>query len=149
MELWGSGVMKINSVITKMDEKSIEKLIVLLPQEEINTLKKPETGLLMMAAKDSFSTDFYLGEMLVTEAEVEYKGLKGYAMVMGDEPERALLAASVDAILQADTRDAMEDLKQKVMDFITAQAKKTAEADEMEKRLIAKTRVNFETMVKG
>jgi len=103
----------------------------------------------MMAAKDSFDTDFYLGEILVTEAEVKYKGLKGYAMVMGDEPERALLAASVDAILQADTRDAMEDLKQKVMDFITMQARKTAEADEMERRLIAKTKVNFETMVKG
>jgi alpha-D-ribose 1-methylphosphonate 5-triphosphate synthase subunit PhnG len=149
MELWDSGVMKINSVITKMDEKSIEKLTVLLPQEEINIIKKPETGLLMMAAKDSFDTDFYLGEILITEAGVEYKGLKGYAMVMGDEPEKALLAASVDAILQADDRDEMEDLKQKVMDIITAQTEKTAEADEMEKRLIAKTRVNFETMVKG
>lgn len=145
MELWGNGVTRTNSVITKMDEKSIEKLIVLLPQEEINILKKSETGLLMMAAKDSFDTDFYLGEILVTEAEVEYKGLEGYAMVMGDEPERALLAASVDAILQADN----EDLKQKVIDFITIQARKIAESDEMEKRLIAKTKVNFETMVKG
>ena len=149
MELWGNGVTRTNSVITKMDEKSIEKLIVLLPQEEINILKKSETGLLMMAANDSFNTDFYLGEILVTEAEVEYKGLKGYAMVMGDEPERALLAASVDAILQADNGDLMGDLKQKVMNFIAMQAKKTAEADEMEKRLIAKTKVNFETMVKG
>ncbi len=145
MKLWDNGVMKTNSVITKMDEKSIEKLIALIPQEKINIIKKPETGLLMMAAKDSFDTDFYLGEILVTEAEVEYKRLKGYAMVMGNEPERALLAASVDAILQADN----EDLKQKVIDFITIQARKIAESDEMEKRLIAKTKVNFETMVKG
>mgnify|MGYP001613045056 CR=1 FL=1 len=141
--------MEINSVITKMDEKSIEKLIALMPQDEINIIKKPETGLLMMAARDSFNTDFYLGEILVTGAEVEYKGLKGYAMVMGDEPERALLAASVDAILQTDNGDLMGDLKQKVMDFITVQAKKTTEADEMERRLIAKTRVSFETMAEG
>ena len=52
----------------------------------------------MMAADNFFGTDFYLGEILVVEAEVEYKGLKGYAMVMGDESERALLAASVDTI---------------------------------------------------
>lgn len=141
--------MEINSVITKMDEKSIEKLITLMPQDEINIIKKPEIGLLMMAAKDSFNTDFYLGEILVTEAEVEYKGLKGYAMVMGDEPERALLAASVDAILQTNNGDLMGDLKQKVMDFITVQDKKTTEANEMERRFIAKTKVSFETMAKG
>jgi len=141
--------MGINSVITKMDEKSIEELIALIPQEEINIIKKPEAGLLMMAANDSFGADFYLGEILVTEAEVEYSGKTGYAMMMGDEPEMTLAAASVDAILQADTRDARGDLKQRVMDFVTMQARKIAEADEMERMLIAKTRVSFETMVKG
>ncbi|WP_333656572.1 phosphonate C-P lyase system protein PhnG [Dissulfurispira sp.] len=65
--------MEINSVITKMDEKSIEELIALIPQEEINIIKKPQTGLLMMAANDSFGADFYLGEILVTEAEVNIR----------------------------------------------------------------------------
>jgi hypothetical protein len=60
MELWGSGVMKINSVITKMDEKSIEKLIVLVPQEEINILKKPETGLLIFIDCIYHSFNFHL-----------------------------------------------------------------------------------------
>lgn len=137
--------MDFQSVITKMDDSSVKELMQLFSTEEINITRSPETGLLMMAAKDSFNTDFYLGEILVTEAEVEYKRLKGYAMVMGDEPEKALTAASLDAILQVDDGD----LKQKVMDFITVQAKKTAEADEMERRLIAKTRVSFKTMVKG
>ena len=135
----------MRSVIINIDKHLLAELRNIIPQDIINIIKTPQKGLLMMTAKDSFDTDFYLGEVLVTEAEVECKGLKGYAMVMGDEPEMALLAASVDAILQADDGE----LKQKVMDFITAQAKKTAEADEMEKRLIAKTKVNFETMVKG
>lgn len=137
--------MDFQLVITKMDDSSVKELIQLLSSEEINITKSPETGLLMMAANDSFGTDFYLGEILVTEAEVEYKGLKGYAMVMGDEPERALLAASVNTILQ----EGNGNLKQNVMDFITVQARKTAAADEMERRLIAKTRVSFETMAKG
>lgn len=149
MELWSYGVTEFYSLITKMDDGSVEKLMQLLPAEEINITKAPETGLLMMAAKDSFDTDFYLGEIFVTEAEVEYKGLKGYAMVMGDEPEKALLAASIDAILQANTQDARGDLKPKVMDFIVMQEKMIAEAEEKERRLIAKTRVSFETMVKG
>ncbi len=138
--------MNLELLITRMDNSSVKELIQLLSTEDINITKAPETGLLMMAAKDSFNTNFYLGEILVTEAEVEYKGLRGHAMVMGDEPERALSAASVDAIfLQTDD----SDLKHKVMDFITIQGKKAAEACEMEKRLTAKTRVSFETMVKG
>jgi alpha-D-ribose 1-methylphosphonate 5-triphosphate synthase subunit PhnG len=127
-----------------IDKHLLMKLLNIIPQDIINIIKPPQKGLLMMAAKDSFGADFYLGEILVTEAEVEYKGLKGYAMVMGDEHEKTLVAAMVDAILQSD-----DELKQRVTDFITVQAKKTTEADEMERRLIAKTRVNFETMVKG
>lgn len=137
--------MEIYSVITKMDKKSIEKLIAFLPMDEINIIKKPETGLLMMVAKDSFDTDFYLGEILVTEAEVEYTGKTGYAMMISGEPEKILLAASLDAILQSDNKD----LKQRVMDFIAMQAEKITEQDELGKRLVAKTMVNFETMSKG
>lgn len=149
MNLWNSKEMEINSVITKMDAKSIEQLMALMPMEEIDIIKKPEQGLLMMAAKDSFNTDFYLGEILVTEAEVGYLGKTGYAMITGDEPQKALLAAMVDAILKADSLNGQEDLRKRIMDTITLQAKKIAEADETERRLIATTRVSFETMVKG
>jgi hypothetical protein len=60
MELWGSGVMKINSAITEMNKKSIEKLIALVPQEEINILKKPETGLLIFIDFVYHSFNFHL-----------------------------------------------------------------------------------------
>lgn len=139
--------MDFQLVITKMDNSSVKELIQLLSPEEINVTKSPELGLLMMISNDSFGTDFCLGEILVTEAVVEYKGLKGYAMVMGDEPERAVLAASVNAVLQADI-DAMKDLRRKVIDFITVKAKKITKEEEIEKRLIAQTRVNFEIMAK-
>jgi len=131
--------------ITKMDEISVIELTGLLTEEDVNITKPPEKGLLMMAVKDSFNTDFYLGEILVTKAEVEYSGKTGYAMVMGDEPDRALAVASMDAILQA----CDGNLKQEIMDFFTMQAKKIEETSEMEKRLTAKTKVSFETMVKG
>lgn len=133
-----------HQIIAKMSAESIEELKGLIPIEEIEILKKPKQGLLMMTAKDSFNTNFYLGEILVTEAEVKYKDMEGYAMLICDDPEKALLAASVNAILK--TND--QNLKQKVFELITDQARKMEELDEIEGRLIAKTKVNFETMVK-
>ncbi|MCX7914058.1 MAG: phosphonate C-P lyase system protein PhnG [Thermodesulfovibrionales bacterium] len=108
----------------------------------------PKRGLLMMAVKDSFETDFYLGEILVTEIEVEYKDIIGYAMVIGGDDKRAFLIASVDALLQVDKDYSIEDLKKKVMNFISMQEKKIMEACEIEKKLVAKTKVNFEIMAK-
>ncbi len=135
---------EINLIIAKMSAEGVEELKGLIPMEEIEILKKPKQGLLMMTAQDSFNTNFYLGEILITETEVKYKDMNGYAMLIGDDPEKALLAASVNAILK--TKD--QKLKQKVLELITAQAKKIEELDEIEGRLIAKTKVNFETMVK-
>jgi len=139
--------MDFQLIITKMDDSSLKELMQLIPLEKINITKPPEKGLLMMTVTDCFGTNFYLGEILVTEASIEYKGIKGYGMVIGDEgneDERAILAAVVDAIM----KDSNGYLKHKVIDFITLQAKKITKAYELEKRLIAKTRVNFEVMAK-
>ncbi len=63
----------------------------------------------MVSATDPFDVDFHLGEALVTEALVEYEGVQGYGMVMGDQPERALAAASVDAIARAGSPELAKD----------------------------------------
>jgi alpha-D-ribose 1-methylphosphonate 5-triphosphate synthase subunit PhnG len=145
MESDESQTTEINLVLIRMNNKSVEELQALLPQEEITIIKKPETGLLMMTVQDPCNTDFHLGEILVTEAEVEYKGLRGYAVLMGDEPGKTLLAASVKAILQTGHKEVIR----KVTEVISRLSKKMAETDEMERRLIARTGVSFETMVKG
>jgi len=137
--------MDFQLVITKMDDSSVKELMQLLSTEEINITKSPQTGLLMMIVQDSFDTDFYLGEILVTEAEVECRGKTGYAMVMGDEPERALLAASVDAVMQGDN----EDFKKQIRGFVSEQMEKINSTREKESALVAKTKVSFESMSKG
>lgn len=40
---------------------------------------------------------FNLGEVLVTDCEVEVDGETGWGMVMGQDPERSILAAVLDA----------------------------------------------------
>ncbi len=42
-----------------------------------------------------------LGEVLVTTAEVEIADARGYAIILGLDEERALLAAALDAALQS------------------------------------------------
>lgn len=134
----------IQSTVVKMDEMSVKRLLHMIAQEEIKILERPETGLLMMTVKDSFDTDFYLGELLVTEARVEYMNEKGYAMVMGDDCERALVAASIEAILSA--KNSNSRLKQQIVGFVSSQKEKIAETERVEERLVAKTKVSFETM---
>ena len=133
------------SLIMKMDARSVQRLHRILQHEDIGIQKGPNTGLVMMAVKDSFGVDFYLGEILVTETTVVYRGLEGYAMVMGDEPDRSLIAASVDVVL----RGGSEIIKKKIRRIISSQVKQITDNENRERTLFMQTKVNFETMVKG
>jgi alpha-D-ribose 1-methylphosphonate 5-triphosphate synthase subunit PhnG len=132
------------SVIMAMDRKDLVNLSELLAAEEIQVIRTPQTGLLMLVAQDPFATDFCLGEILVTEAESEYQGHRGYAMVMGDEPEKALLTAAVAAILQGDNGA----LKNQIHQFLAPLASTLSREAEKERQLLTKTLVSFEGMVK-
>ncbi len=138
-------MMEFQLLVTKMDDRSIGKLIALMPANEIDIVKTPETGLLMMAVNDSFDVEFYLGEILVTEAEVRYNGKKGYSMVMGDEPDRAIAAAVVDVVLGSDN----EKLKVLVNKVLASCMKRVNKNEKQQGKLTATTKVSFETMRKG
>lgn len=135
----------MHTELMELDEDSVKLLLDMAAEEDIIIIKPPQPGLLMMTVQDSFDTDFYLGEILVTVAEVECEGITGYAMVIGDEPERALLAASVEAVLRGDN----EDFKKRLRKFVSEQTWKINSAKEKETALIAKTKVFFENMSKG
>lgn len=140
MEIFG-----VNLIITKMDDESVGQMLDLLAGEMIEIVEGPHTGLLMMAARDSFDTDFYLGEVLVTEAAVECMGKSGYAMVIGDEPDKAMLSACVEAVLKGDN----DELKRRIIGILAEEKEKIESIDRKEMTLIAKTQVTFETMPKG
>jgi alpha-D-ribose 1-methylphosphonate 5-triphosphate synthase subunit PhnG len=131
-------------VVMDMDRETLAELSELLSNEEIHVIRPPQTGLLMMVARDPFATDFCLGEILVTEAEAEYQDHRGYAMVMGDEPEKAMLTACVEAIF----RGANNYLKTRIGQFLAPRASRLEGSAECERRLLAGTVVSFESMVK-
>ncbi|MFZ5453589.1 MAG: phosphonate C-P lyase system protein PhnG [Thermodesulfobacteriota bacterium] len=132
-------------LIINLEPHYLNKLGKLLAKEEIEVLQAPKTGLLMMVAQDPFAQDFCLGEILITEAETEYQGHRGYAMILGEDPDRAVMAAAVAAVFQSNN----DVLQQKIDQFLAPLASALRQEAEWERRLLAKTLVSFESMVKG
>jgi phosphonate C-P lyase system protein PhnG len=98
----------------------------------------------MMNALDCFDNHFHLGEVLVTTAEVEYRGVFGHANVIGREPEKAILAAAVTAILQGANESALKDF----WPLVHKHGQTIDKKREQEAKLAAATRVTFENMAK-
>jgi phosphonate C-P lyase system protein PhnG len=134
--------MELQLVIASLDEEGVVELERLLPMDKVKMVRPAENGLLMVTAIDAFQTDFFLGEMLVTEVEVACEGASGYALLAGTDGRRALLAAAVDAVMQG--ADGL--LSKQVACFLAKQEEKTLAEQAAERRMIATTRVDFETM---
>lgn len=63
----------------------------------------PQVGSVVLTVREPVeATRFHLGDVLVTRAEVEHLGQRGWAMVMGADEGRALAAAICAAEAQAD-----------------------------------------------
>jgi len=73
----------------------------------------PETALVMVRVRETVDGEvFNLGEVLMTRCEVVSGGEPGWGMVVGDDPERALCTAVLDAAARTGFPDGVEeDLK--------------------------------------
>jgi phosphonate C-P lyase system protein PhnG len=138
-------IQEFQALVSKMDIPAVTNLLELLPAKDFILIKQPATALVMLCVKDCFDTDFCLGEALVTEAELEYSGKKGYAMVLGEDPTRALAIASLDAFFQSSDDGHQAEIKH----FLALTSEEIIKKEEQERKLAASTRVNFENMVKG
>ena len=111
----------------------------ILASREVSILRPPQSGAVMMRAIETAEGSvFNLGEVSVTEAEVEIEGERGYAMVLGFAPEKALAGAVLDAAAEAgiDTA-AIDALLVNAVD--TEQRRRHAEWQRL-----AQTRVQFD-----
>lgn len=108
----------------------------------VRVTQPPRAGLVMLAAQDAVEgIPFYLGEALVTTAEVQVGEARGYAMVLGLEEERALLAATLDAALQGErpsTPGILADLAR--------EREVLREGRRAEREAVEATRVEFSTL---
>lgn len=109
---------------------------------DVEVARGPAVGLLMVRAEEpSERTQFNFTEVTVSEAEVTANGVRGYAMVMGRQPEKALAGAILDiaAELDHELRPAIEATLER---YLVRESERKAQ---MLAR-VAPTRVHFEEM---
>jgi phosphonate C-P lyase system protein PhnG len=104
--------------------------------------KAPEAGLVMATVRDPFDVAFYLGEVLLTRAEVDFEGQVGHGSLLGDNPEGALLLAAAEALERKGGGDRLACLAPLLERLANRDAKRRQDAS----RLSAATVVRFETL---
>lgn len=114
-----------------------ERCIQITP---VKVLSGPDVGMVMLQVREPVVKErFYLGEVLVTRAEVDRAGTRGWAMRMGDDRVATLAAAICDAEVECGGELAGE---------ILALCERTAGAIERDRAAewqdIEPTRVRFE-----
>jgi alpha-D-ribose 1-methylphosphonate 5-triphosphate synthase subunit PhnG len=91
-----------------------------LEELDVTVTRGPLVGLLALRVEEPFERlPFNFSEVTVSEAEVSARGRRGYAMVLGRAPEKALAGAVLDAaiecghrqtpLIEAELRDALAD----------------------------------------
>jgi len=114
------------------------------PMGEFRVQQAPRAGLVMVTVLDPFGTPFHLGEVLVSDAEVDLDGCTGYGVVCGDQPEQALLLAAVAAA----ERSGRTDVLAAIGALLDPLEVKSAAQKALSSKLAAATAVRFESMKK-
>ncbi|MCX7965092.1 MAG: phosphonate C-P lyase system protein PhnG [Syntrophorhabdaceae bacterium] len=133
------------SIIINMEKQRAKYLKKIINTKPIKIIRPARTALVMMSVRDSFNLDFHLGEVLVTDAEVECAGHRGYGIIIGEEPEKAYIIAAIDAIC----KDNDEIFKKRLERFLKFQKNINDKKTIKEQSLIEKTKVQFQLMPKG
>jgi phosphonate C-P lyase system protein PhnG len=135
---------RIRKILPEMDAEEIKALSVALPLDQATVVQAPHTGLIMAKASDCFDTVFYLGEVLVSQAVVEYNGRSGQATLIGDHLCAVMVAALLEALDFEDDIQFLEGARA----ICAPAAQRLALRQEREAQLTAATQVNFHSMAK-
>lgn len=133
----------LSCLIDTMDAQQVENVLALFADVEVTVSRPPRSGLMMLTVKDCFETDFHLGEVLVTEARVLFRGCEGFGMVSGEAPRRALARAAADAVFRCPEQT---EIRRNLEACLEAEdgVKKSRLAESA--ALVATTKVNFDLM---
>jgi alpha-D-ribose 1-methylphosphonate 5-triphosphate synthase subunit PhnG len=108
----------------------------------VEVSRGPSVGLLMLRGEEpSERLQFNFSEVTVSEAEVTANGQRGYAMVMGRQPEKALAGAVLDVALELG-HPASDDIEAALSAALAAESRRRQAAVAS----VAGTRVRFEEM---
>ena len=135
----------IRDLLPEMTIEEVDNLNAVLPMEQVELIAPPATGLIMARVRDCFDTDFYLGEVLVTRAEISFGDHRAQATLIGNLPKHALAAATLSVLETAGRVDLLE----KAAEACLPASRRIARKRDMRTRLVSATRVRFESMAGG
>ena len=131
---------RLTKILVKADRDTVTSLSTHVQKQYHPTiLKEPGKTLAMIKMRDPVRQSlFYIGEVIVSEAIVEIDGVKGVSVCMGDDTEKALHMAVIDAAVNCGVFDCM--------DTLLALEKEQEERVQRENALHLKTMVSFTSM---
>ncbi len=132
MRILIDGSREVAKKLASQIEESYDVEIIMQPQEALTMIKMRET------AK---KTQFYLGEVLVTECKVQVNNQGGIGIVVGLDEELAYQLAIIDAAFEANLIETQNWLP--LLEAEELNIKTRLKAEEAK---IYKTKVQFETM---
>lgn len=131
---------RLFQILSRAERSDVIRLGQELQQQyPVTIVKKPEKSLTMIRMREPVKKSlFYLGEAIITEAVVTLEGTVGTAVTMGDDFEKTLYMAVIDA---AENRGvfAHNDL---LLEWEQAQQRRIAQ----ENAMFQKTKVDFHSM---
>ena len=135
-----------------MDKRRLTKVLVRADGGEVSAIaagvrsayspvivKEPGKTLTMIKLRDPVKQGvFYIGEVIVCEAAVEIDGVRGLSVIMGDDEEKALDMAIIDAAVNMGVFDDFEKL---------AELERKQNKREMQEHAMnLRTMVNFDSL---
>lgn len=132
----------INYIFQHADISDLRGLFEKIKSEcTLEVLQPPTSQTLLQPVIDPISkSKFYSGEILVTSAIVQVNGYKGWAMVMDDNEELALIISVLDACF--DGKIFLEEMKS----IYTKTVQKIEQEKKIFNQKINSTRVSFDLM---
>lgn len=135
---------QVGAVLARADVVRLKELAdTILAASDYQLLQPPTTGKIMMQVVEAVEHQrFFLGDVLMTECEVRVGAGIGQGHALGEEPDRALW----HAVVQAVWADAQSPLHSHVLAFVEQEQAAIAMARGREAALVARTHVHFETL---
>lgn len=129
---------RLFQILSRAQRSDVIRLGKMLQQQyPVTIVKKPEKSLTMIRMREPVKNSlFYLGEAIITEAVVSLGDTVGTAVTMGDDFEKTLHMAIIDA---AENKGVFTDL---LLEWEQAQQRKIAQ----ENAMFQKTKVDFHSM---
>ncbi|MGL4607744.1 MAG: phosphonate C-P lyase system protein PhnG [Eubacteriaceae bacterium] len=133
-------------IMANCEGKKIQSLAKEIHENhKVLIIKEPTKSLTMIKMREPVKSSlFYLGEVMVTETIVEIEGTKGIGVTMGDDSDKSLSMAIIDAGFNKKLKE-METIEKELLGIEASQKLK----EEKENALHLKTMVNFNTMDLG